>query len=256
MRPDPYTWSVHPEATAPVLLLVVAYVFVLRRHEVSRWRAAAFGAGVALLLATAVTPLESLQYHLLTMHLLQNVILAEWAPALLVLGVPAALGRRVRIPLWVGLPVWLLTYFVWHVPALYDTALEHDVLLHVEHVCYLAAGVVFWWPVVHGPERDVAKALYVFVAFVLSSPLGLLLALLPDPLYEYYADTSLWGLTALEDQQLAGLTMAGEQSVVFFAVFSYLFARWMSAADADERAARDHEHGREDDASADELASP
>ena len=256
MRPDPYTWSVHPEATAPILLLAVAYVLVLRQHKVSPWRATAFGAGIALLLATAATPLDALQYHLLTMHLLQNVILAEWAPALLVLGVPAALGRRVRIPLWVGVPVWLLTYFVWHVPALYDAALENDALLHLEHLCYLVAGALFWWPVVHGDARDIAKALYVFVAFVLSSPLGLLLALLPDPLYDFYADASLWGLTPLEDQQLAGLTMAAEQSVVFFAVFSYFFVRWMSAADADERAAGDHQHGRDDDARADELASP
>jgi len=256
LRPDPYTWSVHPEATAPILLLVAAYIYVTRRQHVPPWRVACFAAGVALLLATAVTPLDSLQYHLLTMHLLQNVVLAEWAPALVVLGIPAALGRRVRVPLWLGLPVWLLTYFVWHVPALYDTALEHDALLHVEHLCYLAAGALFWWPVVHGRERDVSKALYVFVAFVLSSPLGLLLALLPEPLYDYYADASLWGLTRLEDQQLAGLTMAGEQSVVFFAVFSYLFARWMSSADADEGSAGDHQHRRDDDPHADELATP
>ena len=256
MRPDPYTWSVHPEATAPIVLLVLAYAFVLRRHDAPPWRVASFAAGIALLLATAVTPLEALQYHLLTMHLLQNVILAEWAPALLVLGIPAALGRRVRIPLWVGLPVWLLTYFVWHVPALYDAALENDALLHLEHLCYLVAGAAFWWPVVHGDARDVTKALSVFVAFVLSSPVGLLLALLPDPLYDYYADTSLWGLSPLEDQQLAGLTMAGEQSIVFFAVFTYLFVRWMSAADADERAADDHERGRDDDARPDELTPP
>jgi putative membrane protein len=257
VRPDPYTWSPHLEATVPILLLALAYALATRRHPVSRLRATSFAAGIALLLATAVTPIDSLSYHLLTVHLLQNVILAEWAPALLVLGLPPSLAGRVRIPLLAALPVWVGTYFVWHLPPVYDAALENSALLHLEHVSYLAAGVVFWLPLVHGGAHDLAKALYVFAAFVLSSPLGLLLALLPEPIYGWYENgSSLWGLTPLEDQQLAGLTMAGEESVVFFAVFSYYFARFMSAADADEGAPDDHERGGDDHARADELAAP
>ena len=254
MRPDPYTWSLHPEATAPILLLALAYLYATRAHPVRWWRAASFTAGIAMLLATAVTPIDSLSYHLLTIHLLQNIVLAEWAPALLVLGLPPALARRVRIPLAIGLPVWLLTYFLWHVPAAYDAALRNDALLHLEHLCYLAAGVVFWWPVLHGGARDALKALYVFAAFVLSSPLGLLLALLPEPIYGYYEGASLWGLTPLQDQQLAGLTMAGEESVVFFAVFSYYFGRFLSS-EPDEDSAADHEQRSDDDLRADELAA-
>jgi cytochrome c oxidase assembly factor CtaG len=255
VRPDPYTWSPHLEATLPILLLALGYALATRPYHVSRLRAASFAAGIALVLATAVTPIDSLSYHLLTVHLLQNVILAEWAPALLVLGLPPALARRARIPLLAALPVWVGTYFVWHLPPLYDTALEHSLLLHAEHVSYLAAGIVFWLPLLHGGAHDLAKAVYVFAAFVLSSPLGLLLALLPEPIYDWYADVSLWGLAPLEDQQLAGLTMAGEESLVFFAVFSYYVARFMSAADADEGAAGDHERGGGGDARADELAA-
>src|SRR3546814_2699182 len=66
------------------------------------------------------------------------------------------------------------------------------------------------------------------------------------PIYDFYAGASLWGLTQLEDQQLAGLTMAGEESIVFFAVFSYFVARAMSAADADEPAADDHQRRSEE----------
>src|SRR5215208_1228681 len=231
MRPDPYAWGFDPLPLAFVVALVLAYVLVLRQHEVGRARIACFAAGVVLLLATIVTPLHGLQFHLLVMHLLQNVVLAEWAPALLVLGLPPALARRVRIPFLAALPVWLVTYFTWHAPPVYDAALRHDALLHVENLSYLVAGAVFWWPVVHGRARDVAKALYIFAAFVLASPIGLLLALLPEPIYGYYehAPSRLWGLDPLQDQQLAGLTMAGEQSVVFFVVFSYYFARFMQS---------------------------
>jgi putative membrane protein len=74
-----------------------------------------------------------------------------------------------------------------------------------------------------------AKAVYLFVAFVLASPLGLLLALLPHPLYDVYrhAPERLWGLSAATDQQLAGITMASEQAVVFFAVFAFFFLRFL-----------------------------
>lgn len=85
-----------------------------------------------------------------------------------------------------------------------------------------------WWPVIHGRFSDGLKALYLFAAFVLASPLGLLLALLPRPVYEFYKDApQLWGLSDLADQQIAGLTMAVEQAIVFFAVFAYYFMRFL-----------------------------
>jgi putative membrane protein len=247
VRPDPYTWTTHPEATASLALLVAAYALALRRAPAPRWRVACFVLAATLLLATAVTPLDSLSYHLLLAHLLQNVILAEWAPALLVLAVPPALaaevGRRGPLRLLtrpvVALPLWLATYLLWHLPPAYDTALEHAALLHLEHACYLAAGVLFWWPALRDEPWRLpagARAGYVFAAFVLCAPLGLLLALLPDAVYSYYADApGLWGLSPLTDQQLAGIAMTGEQALVFFVVFALLFFRWLR--EEEERAA-------------------
>jgi cytochrome c oxidase assembly factor CtaG len=129
----------------------------------------------------------------------------------------------------VTLALWLATYFVWHVPVIYDAALEHQgSLLHLEHATYFAAGLLMWWPVVHGRYSDGVKALYLFAAFVLASPLGLLLALLPNPIYDFYKDApQLWGLSDLTDQQIAGVTMVVEQAVVFFAVFAYFFSRFL-----------------------------
>ena len=89
-----------------------------------------------------------------------------------------------------------------------------------------------WWPVLHDAPRrltSAAKAVYLFAAFVLASPLGLLLALLPRPVYDVYehAPERLWGLSALTDQEIAGITMATEQAVVFFAVFTFFFLRFL-----------------------------
>ena len=199
-------------------------------------RRAVIAAGFALLAVALIRPLHSLSFDLLLAHLLQNVILAEWSPALLAFGLAPSVGERLaaRISPWVALPVWLATYYIWHAPPLYDAALRHPAtLLQLEHACYLAAGLAFWLPVAHGRIGDGAKAAYVFAAFVLVSPLGLLLALVPSPVYDYYEGH--WGLTPLEDQQLAGVTMAGEQAIVFFAVFAWLFFRFLAEQEHADR---------------------
>ena len=191
-------------------------------------RRVAFGAGLVLLVVALVPPLHDLAFDALTMHLLQNVILAEWAPALLAFGLAPESGRRLanRIPLWLGLLGWLVAYYVWHAPPLYDEALRNPTpLLHLEHACYLLGGLALWLPVAHGRYAPGVKAAYLFAAFLLASPVGLMLALVPEPIYDFYDGH--WGLTALEDQQIAGITMAMAEAVVFFAAFAYYVRRFM-----------------------------
>jgi cytochrome c oxidase assembly factor CtaG len=238
---SPDDWSANWEALVPVA--GAAVYLVGTRGERHRLRTASFVAGCALLVAALVTPLDTLaREYLVWGHLLQNVVLAEWAPLLLVLGIPPPLAARLTRPRavrfltlpYVALPVWVGTYALWHVPALYDAALRHpSSLLALEHATYVVSGALFWWCVWQdAPHRlsSMARAGYVFAAFVLSAPLGLVLALVPRPLYDFYADAPerVWGLSRLADQQLGGMTMAGEQSIVFFAVFAYWFARFLA----------------------------
>lgn len=197
----------------------------------SRLRVASFAGGLALLLVSLLGPLHALQFDLLTAHLFQNIVLAEWAPALLAFGLAPELGRRAAryVPPWAGLPLWLAVYYGWHAPPLYDAALRNaSTLLQLEHAAYLLAGLALWLPVAHGRMSDGAKAGYVFAAFLLISPLGLLLALIPEPIYDYYDGH--WGLTPLEDQQVGGVAMSSEAAVVFFAVLSVYFRRFVALA--------------------------
>ena len=117
-----------------------------------------------------------------------------------------------------------------------NAALRHQwTILHAEHACYFFAGVLVWWPIVQGRYSSGTKALYLFGAFVFASPLGLLLALLPKAVYDFYEHAPrLWGLSPLSDQQLAGMTMAAEQAVVLFAAFAIFVRRFL------------HEEGRGD----------
>jgi putative membrane protein len=253
---DPYRWSWNPEALLLVPLLSVGYIAALRRYPAARWRIACFVAAMVLLLAVTITPLETIAMnYLLVVHLLQNVVLAEWAPLLIVLGLPPALAgelaspRAIRVLVHpaVALPLWLGNYMLWHLPWLYDTALEHPhSLLHLEHALYFATGVAMWWSIVQDePHRLGAgvRAGVVFAAFILGSPLGLVIALVPDAIYDFYVDAPerLWGLSAVEDQQLAGILMSVEQAIVFFAVFAFFFLRFL----AEEERREDLEHGHE-----------
>ena len=234
---DPYRFSWDAGALVVVPGMAAAYLIARTRFPASRWRVASFFAGCSLLLAVQIGPLDTLALHyLLSMHLLQNVVLAEWGPLLCVLGLTPRIaaeleripGVRTVIQPLVALPVWLVTYFAWHLPWAYDAALRHQwTILHAEHACYFAAGCLVWWPVVHGRWTSGTKALYLFAAFVLASPLGLLLALLPTAVYSFYEHVPrLWGLSPLADQQIAGTTMASEQAVVFFAIFAIYLRRF------------------------------
>ncbi len=245
MAPEPWSWQAAWVELAAVAVLVAAYALAARRHRPSRGRIACFAGAVVLLLAVALTPLATLALHyLLSAHLVQNVALAEWAPALCVAGLPPAmtaelarfrLVRALTRP-YVGLPLWLLSYGIWHIPPVYDAALEGHYLLHLEHATYFAAGVLLWWPIFHEhPWRlsSGAKSAYLFLAFVLASPLGLLLALLPSPIYDFYVEAPrIWGISALQDQQIAGVAMAVSEAVVFFGVFAWFFVRFMAEEEA------------------------
>jgi putative membrane protein len=243
---DPYAWTWNEETLVLVPVLVVSYALVLRRVGAPAWRIACFGGAALLLVAAGISPLHELSLrYLLLVHLLLNVVLAEWAPLLLVLSVPPLLAaelarpRAVRLlarPL-VALPLWLANYALWHIPVLYDAALRRPhTLLHLEHLTYLATGVLLWWPVVYDVQRRLtagARAVYVFAGFVLAAPIGLVLALVPHAIYAIYrqAPERLWGLSATADQQLGGVTMAGEQAIVFFAVFTIWFFRFLAEQD-------------------------
>jgi cytochrome c oxidase assembly factor CtaG len=238
-----YAWQADVDTTVVIPVLSLLYLFAIGRVGAPPARICCYAGAMALLAVAFWTPLHHLGLHyLLTAHLLQNVILAEWAPLLAVLGISFPMAERAaRVRVWraavhpaVALPVWLADYYAWHVPTVYQAALHHQAwLIHVEHACYFASGILFWWPLLQDVPRRLEtgrRAAYAFAAFLLAAPLGLLLALVPRPAYPFYehAPTRIWGLSALADQQIAGVTMATEQAVVLFAVFAFWFLRFLA----------------------------
>ena len=243
--PPASSWYPAWEEVAVLVGLGVAYVLAARKDRPSLLRSALFFSGLVLAFVAVASPVATVAVHfLVSAHLLQNVVLAEWTPALLVLGLGpwvagwvarSSVARTLTRPL-VALPLWLATYAVWHIPFAYEAALDNRFLLDLEHLSYVAVGLCLWWPVFqdepwHLPSGG--KAAYLFAAFVLASPLGLLFALLPSPLYDAYVQAPrLWGLEPLEDQQIGGTLMAVSEAIVFFGLLAYFFVRFMAEEDA------------------------
>lgn len=243
--PPASSWYPAWEEVAVLVGLGVAYVLAARKDRPSLLRSALFFSGLVLAFVAVASPVATVAIHyLVSAHLLQNVVLAEWTPALLVLGLGpwvagwvarTSVARTLTRPL-VALPLWLATYAFWHVPFAYEAALDNRLLLDLEHLSYVAVGLCLWWPVFqdepwHLPSGG--KAAYLFAAFVLASPLGLLFALLPSPLYDTYVQAPrLWGLEPLEDQQIGGTLMAVSEAIVFFGLLAHFFVRFMAEEDA------------------------
>ena len=204
------------------------------------WRAWLYGLGVALIVLALNSPLETIAVeHLLLFHLLQNVVISDWAPPLLLLGLTPVMRAALAARLggwfaWVTRPaialaVWLVTWYAIHLAALYDAFLRHPGLLNLEHAVLIAVGLLFWWPVLCDAPRSVptlGRLAYVFSAFVGSAFLGLALTFSP-PVYDYYEElpARLWGISAAQDQNLGGILMSTEQAVVLFSAIVWLLLR-------------------------------
>ena len=251
--PSPWSFSFEPAFVVLAAVAVVLYVRAWRGSPAQWWRAGSFSAGIVLVVGALNSPLGTIATdYLVLFHLLQNVMISDWAPPLLLIGLtpPMRAGvARVGGPpfAWltrpqVALPVWLVGWYVVHLGAVYDAAVRDPFLLALEHAFLIAIGLLFWWPVlcdVPHAAATLTRIGYVFAAFVLSAFLGLALTFSP-PIYDYYESLSerLWGIGAQKDQNLGGILMSSEQALVFFAAIVWLLVRlFREEAEAEERLA-------------------
>jgi cytochrome c oxidase assembly factor CtaG len=227
-----------------------AYARAAKNDPPGRARIAAFATGILLIVLALNSPLETIAVdYLLLFHLLQNVIISDWAPPLLILGLTpgmrSTIAERGGRPFafvtrpTIALPAWLVGWYAVHLAGIYEAALRNPVLLNVEHLFMIAIGLLFWWPVLSDAPRAVptlGRIAYIFAAFVGSAFLGLALTFAP-PLYAYYEDLPLrlWGISAAQDQNLGGILMTTEQAIVFFAMIVWLLVVLFREEDEAER---------------------
>jgi cytochrome c oxidase assembly factor CtaG len=136
------------------------------------------------------------------------------------------------------LAVWLIhgvALWLWHLPSLYQATLDDDLIHACQHLSFFVSAALFWWSLVHGRFGRLgygAAVLYVFTTSLHSGVLGALLTFAPRLWYPIYdARTAAWGLSPLEDQQLAGLIMWIPAGLVFIVLGLALFAAWLGEAE-------------------------
>jgi cytochrome c oxidase assembly factor CtaG len=128
--------------------------------------------------------------------------------------------------------------WVWHLPALYDYALEHEAVHVVQHACFFGSAALFWWGIAHGRYGRLgygAAVVYVFATALHGGALGALLTFSPRVWYTPYTMNHPPGLTPLEDQQLAGLLMWVPAGILVAAGALVLFAAWLRESDRHTR---------------------
>jgi len=255
-------WLPDPLVLAPLVVLVAIYVRRFgraRREEGGRGagagQALAFTAGMLALLAALATPLDGLgEDYLFSAHMLQHVLLGDLAPVLLLLSLSRVIMRpatrrlmrveRALGPLatpWTGIALWLGLMYLWHLPSMYDAALEYPVVHLLEHASFFTAGVAVWWPLVQPvPMRRPLKGLwtvaYIGTAKFGLAALGLYLTWSTNVLYDHYeAVPRIWGLTAVDDQNAGGAIMMVEQSLTFVIALVVLFAGMLTRSEAEEQ---------------------
>jgi cytochrome c oxidase assembly factor CtaG len=256
--PEP-AWTFDPWVTLPLLLSLSLYLLgtvAVWRHAgtgrgIRRGQVAAYLLGWLCLAAALVSPLHWLGEHLFVAHMIEHEIVMVLAAPLLVLGRPLgaalwalpqswrrALGQLAHGQLWRGL--WrrltrpavatllhALAIWIWHLPVLFDATVTQIAMHRAQHLSFLLSALLFWWALRR--RRDPAIAVgHLFVTMVHTGILGALLTFAPRVLYaRQTAQASLWGLTPLEDQQLAGLVMWAPGGIVYAGAALACIAAWI-----------------------------
>ena len=247
-------WHFEPTVIAGTFIVVSFYFYgaLTQKGCFVPWRAAVFLTGVSAIFLSLVSPLDAAADRLLSMHMLQHVFLTTIGPPLVLLGLPPGLlapvfsnQRVLKIARLIFNPVATATLFIvnmwfWHVPPVYELALE-NLYAHVAmHVAFIATGLLFWWPVVQpapalGRVGDGARLLYLFATGMPMALLAVMFFASGNVIYDYYnRPDPLWNLDPMDDQQIAGLIMGALGEAASFVAITWLFFRFL---DREEQAA-------------------
>src|SRR3954447_15015550 len=219
-----------------------------RRRPVPGWRQGCWYGGLALMFVTLASPLAHIAEELFLAHMAEHLLLADFGALLLVLGLTGPiLAPVLRRAGWlrslgnpaVALPLWAVDLYAWHAPALYQGAVQHGALHALEHACFIGFGMAMWMPL-FGPLPqpawfgNFAKLVYIIGVRLIGAVLGNILVWSGTVLYPRYAPGErTWGITAVQDQNVAGAIMMVEGSILTICLFGWLFLK--AAKEGEER---------------------
>jgi putative membrane protein len=221
-----------------------------QRRAVPAWRQACFAAGLIALAIALSGPVDSLADELLVAHMAEHLVIGDLSALLIVLGFTGPLLAPLLRVRWlaplrvfahplVALPAWMISFYVWHLPALYQAALRHDVIHGLQHACFLAFGIAVWMALL-GPLPkpawfgNAARLGYIIVVRLAGTVLANVLIFSGTVLYPIYREGDAhWHISPMGDQIAAAGLMMVEESLLTIGLFCWLFLK--VAREAEER---------------------
>ena len=251
------SWTIHWSTVIGLAALGGAYLWGAR-HIQARARVAgedvpvlqlrhkiAFFAGLLVIFASLNGPLHDLSdYYLFSAHMVQHLLLSLAVPPLLLVGTPGWLLRPLvehrivgSIARAITRPIRCFIIFnvvisLWHLPPLYNTAMEYHPIHIVQHLTFMAASVLMWWPFLSPlPELPrlayPGQMLYCFLMVIPMSIIAIYIAMADHVLYPAYSIAPrIWDLTPMSDQQIGGLIMWVPGGLLFYVVMTFVFFKW------------------------------
>ena len=249
------TWPFDLTVYAGLLVLFFGHAWLARSAaDAGRRHTVYFLAGLATLWIALETPIDtSSDRYLDSVHMLQHVLLAFVAPPLMLLGLSTSMAARLAtIPgvraVTEPIPAQVLSAAVmiaWHLPPLYDATLYNEELHIVEHLMFIASGVLLFWPIVDSTSAQArwrmspgAKLVYMLLATIPQDGVALALIFSREPFYEFYTRVPrlIDGFTPLIDQTIAGAVLMIFGKVTLAIAALVVFFRWFGAEGRADRA--------------------
>ena len=253
-------FTVHPSTVIGLAALGALYHWRARQHPADvrspspAQRATFFGA-IALIFFSLNGWLHDLSDgYLFSAHMVQHLVLTLVAPPMLVMGTPGwmlrpALSWRGVGPVarWLTAPshcfaIFNVVLIAWHLPPMYEFAMAHHPVHIAQHLCFMTAAVLMWWPVL-SPLPELPRLSYpgqMLYLFLLSIPMSLVAVCIgyaDHVLYPFYSSAPrILGITPMQDQMIGSLIMWIPGGLFFFAIISIVFYKWQQI-DGDETTA-------------------
>lgn len=255
-------WGGDISVVAGVLLLEILYLLSvgpLRTRfpgstEVPSRHVVLFTVGLWSIFFALYSPLDPLSDHyLFSAHMIQHLLLVLVGPPLMLLGTPGWMLRPVlrvpgvyRIARLLTFPVlaallFNIVFAIWHVPAVYEAGLNSITVHIIQHLTFIATGVIMWWPVL-SPMKELPRLPYagqVLYLFILSIPpaiVGALITFADGILYETYAQApEIWGISTQSDQQIGGVIMKLPGFLIFVTAAGIIFFNWAAREEEKDR---------------------
>lgn len=259
-RIDWLRWTVHPSTVIGIIVLGALYGWRLRAAErageaPTLAQRLAFASGLVVLFASLNGPIHDLSdSYLFSAHMVQHLLLTMLVTPLLIVGTSGGMLRPVlarpalsRIamrmtPGAAGFVIFNVTLIAWHLPPLYNLAMADHRVHIVQHLCFLAASVMMWWPLLSRmpelpPLSRPLQMLYICLLMIPMSVVGMIITYADEVLYPAYESAPrMWGLSPQQDQLIGGLIMWIPGSLIYIALLTAVFFKWAREAEEEEAA--------------------